>query len=303
LILLEETVKNSMKSGELYAHNKAVNRYLFCGELHLVNALHIGSGWGDASTDALVVMDSQGRPLIPGSSLRGAMRSRVERFLAGMFEINASPYWACQLYESQLPDQRTCLGNLSNPRSKEAYKNLLENEPTIGPEETWRRIASGLCDACRLFGAGTFWASKVRFTDLSIQSNPQRPIEVRHGAGIHRDTGTAAPAFKYERQVIEAGAIFKFEAVAENLDKVDRALLALGLGELQRGELPLGGGTSRGLGKCELRNAKVYSVDFKDPLKLKNYLTQSELEKRYHQENLEPFVKREIETLFAATGG
>ena len=42
-------------------------------------ALHVGSGQGDAVTDAFVRQDAQGLPIIPGSSLAGALRAMATR--------------------------------------------------------------------------------------------------------------------------------------------------------------------------------------------------------------------------------
>ena len=58
---------------------KLESRYFISGEILLLNELHIGSGKGDGRTDALVIRDHNDRPFIPGSSLRGALRSTIER--------------------------------------------------------------------------------------------------------------------------------------------------------------------------------------------------------------------------------
>ena len=42
-------------------------------------ALHVGAGQGDAVTDAFVRQDAQGLPVIPGTSLAGALRAMATR--------------------------------------------------------------------------------------------------------------------------------------------------------------------------------------------------------------------------------
>jgi CRISPR/Cas system CSM-associated protein Csm3 (group 7 of RAMP superfamily) len=54
------------------------SRYRLHGVLHADEALHIGTGVPSPETDAPVIRE-HGQPFLPGSSLRGAMRSTVER--------------------------------------------------------------------------------------------------------------------------------------------------------------------------------------------------------------------------------
>ena len=62
---------------------KLENRYVITGTLKPAAALHIGSGTVNAKTDAPFFSDHLG-PLIPGSTLRGVLRSRLERILQGV---------------------------------------------------------------------------------------------------------------------------------------------------------------------------------------------------------------------------
>ncbi|MCB0113319.1 MAG: hypothetical protein KDD84_04505, partial [Caldilineaceae bacterium] len=57
-------------------------RYHFEGTLTTDTGLHIGSGSGDFVTDARFVRMGDGRFYIPGSSLKGVLRSAIERALA-----------------------------------------------------------------------------------------------------------------------------------------------------------------------------------------------------------------------------
>lgn len=265
-------MRNTSTPRPLAAHNAAGNRYLFQGELYLTHALHIGSGRGDDTTDALVVVGPQNQPVIPGSSLRGRLRAHVERLLAAL-HLSGSALWACGLYEPELPEGKICIGNLEHEASKKAYEALGQLEEDNGIEAAWQALPDKLCDACRLFGAGTFWASKIRFTDLPLVKGGQ--TDIRHGVGIHRDTGTAAPAVKYDKQVVAADSVFGFEAIGENLDEVDQAVLSLALQALISGDLALGGSTGRGLGGCRLEAATVYAVDMTNKEELIHYLSRT----------------------------
>ncbi len=295
----------SKARGALHAHNSSHNRYLITGDLVLTHAMHIGSGRGDLETDALVIVDGGNQPIIPGSSLRGVLRAHTERALATL-QMVGSPYWACGLYETETPNDRICVGNLSHQASKKRYDELLKEEERQ-PDVIWKKLETVLCDACRLFGAGSIWASPLRVADLPLTSGGSR--QIRHGVGIHRDTGTAAPGIKYDRQVVDAGAKFSLEIVAENLDEVDRAILALALSHLISGELALGGGTGRGLGRCRLEGASVRWVDMTNRQDLIAYLISgagAPREQRFpNSSGVDEFIKDNLPRLIPAaeTGG
>ena len=62
------------------------NRLEIKGILWTVTALRISAGRSldPIGTDLPVIKDALGRPLIPGSSFKGALRSRLESFLRGI---------------------------------------------------------------------------------------------------------------------------------------------------------------------------------------------------------------------------
>ena len=67
---------------------KLIGKLILEGELHCETGLHIGAGKGSleiGGADNPVVKDAFGRPYVPGSSLRGKMRSLLEQ----------APAWPC----------------------------------------------------------------------------------------------------------------------------------------------------------------------------------------------------------------
>ena len=65
--------------------DKFTNRFEIEGELEAVTAIHVGTaqkGMGILAHRQSFYRNSQGLPIIPGSSLKGAMRSFLERYLA-----------------------------------------------------------------------------------------------------------------------------------------------------------------------------------------------------------------------------
>jgi CRISPR-associated RAMP protein (TIGR02581 family) len=241
------------KNMALLLHNDLRNRLECTGLLILDTALHIGTGQNSPTTDAGVVRDYRGRPFIPGSSLKGALRSAVER------RVKWLGLTSCQL----TPGNDSCL-------SLTADKELMLDDG----RQQWRAlplakrkqdIEKDLCDTCKVFGSPVF-AAKVRLDDLPIVEDLEELaaslVEVRDGVGIDRDSGTAADGAKFDYEVVASLTAFRFFLSAENLEPPQFALLSIGLLEMMNGAVPIGGKVTRGLGHCRLLLPKVYYVDF-----------------------------------------
>lgn len=229
---------------------KLENRYFFRGELVLENEMHIGSGKGDGRTDALVVKDFNGKPFIPGSSLRGSLRSVIERIAAS---LDKNP---CLLTND------TCV-TTSKDIQKE-FKKILENKDNSEIKK-FLDDDSKICPVCRLFGS-TVVASKIKITDLRLKEEKAEPA-IRHGVAINRDTETSQNKAKFDFEVVPKESRFEFELIGENLTDNDRALLAVGIQEMIDGNFWIGGNTARGLGKCKLDGLKIEYFDNVEGLK------------------------------------
>ena len=78
-------VPASSKREGHYSRYQIQNRYIFDGKLKMQSGLHIGGGKATLSyTDSPVVLTVDGLPFIPGSSLKGVLRSTVEKFVASL---------------------------------------------------------------------------------------------------------------------------------------------------------------------------------------------------------------------------
>jgi len=232
---------------------KLENRYFIRGELVLKNEMHIGSGKGDARTDSLLVKDFNGKPFIPGSSLRGNLRSVIERIAASL-DINPCllMYPTCVTNSRDIQDE---FKELLKTKNNSEIKDFLDDDKKI-------------CPVCRLFGS-TVVASKIKITDLPLKNEKAEP-KIRHGVAINRDTETSQDKAKFDFEVVPKDSSFSFELVGENLTKKDCALLAIGIQEMLDGNFWIGGNSARGLGKCKLKNPKIEY--FKDVNGLKQYL-------------------------------
>src|SRR6187401_1134944 len=70
-----------MSSHTAKTNLKLIGKLVIEGELHCETGLHVGAGKGSleiGGADNPVVKDAFGRPYIPGSSLRGKLRSLLE---------------------------------------------------------------------------------------------------------------------------------------------------------------------------------------------------------------------------------
>ena len=74
------------------------NRYCLTGRLKFESAFHVGSGAPEETVPIMV--DGNDNPFIPGSSLRGVMRSVVERTLKGV-----APDRTCVLFDATSHDE------------------------------------------------------------------------------------------------------------------------------------------------------------------------------------------------------
>jgi len=236
-------------------------RVRFTGRLLMQSALHVGTGRGSSQTDATVLRHRDGRPFIPGSSLKGALRSHLER-LAQAPSLAQKGATSCLLYADD-PDKTTGPA-CPTPGWIDAGKDA-----TQATEDEF----SSLCHTCTLFGSPIL-AGKVRIPDLDvIEGTYPGGLEIRDGVGIDRDRGKAVDGVKFDYEVVPSDTALAFALTVENPDSVELGLLAAGIREMQRGHLAVGGKTTRGLGSCQLEDVQVYEADFGSNEGLSRYLT------------------------------
>jgi CRISPR-associated RAMP protein (TIGR02581 family) len=194
------------------------------GELVTQTALHVGAGGASdvEVADLPVLKTAQGYPFIPGSSLKGVVRSTIEGLLRAAKNDRLR---ACD----PLSFETSCGGG--GGRS--------------GPLKEH-------CAVCRLFGSHTV-ASHVRISDarMAEESGPP-PIERRDGVSIDRDLRVAAAKRKYDLEVVSPGTVFSLELFVVNPEPWLMGLLVTGLDQLREGFTAIGGFTSRGLGRVSI---------------------------------------------------
>jgi len=155
---------------------------------------------------------------LPGSSLKGAVRSYCEKI------------------------GRTVGLDVCNPLTDES----------CGAE-----IYQRLCPICRLFGhtvmAGHAWFSDAYPTAETIEA--VNDTEERDGVAIDRISGAVAVG-PFQLEVVTRG-VFQARLTVRNFQLWQVGLLAVALRDMTDGRVPLGYGKSRGLGQVSLTYRKL----------------------------------------------
>lgn len=190
-------------------------------ELVAVSGVRVGGGaaTADTETDAPLLRYPNGSPVLPGSSLKGVLRSGAEALLRTV-DIRL----ACDV----LSDTRRCLAG-----TKSAPPN----------------VSAHLCWTCRLFG-NPLLAGRVRVEDFPAPADAV--TFVRDGVAIDRAELKVADRKKFDYEVVAPGTHFTGRIAVDSPAPEDLGLLDALLGLLDSGLLTVGGGRSRGLGRVRL---------------------------------------------------
>lgn len=220
-------------------------------------ALHVGAGYGDAVTDGFVRKDAQGRTVIPGTSIAGAMRVLATR-LAPRLGLEPERI-ACKALTDK-DDRKPC----------GCIVCRLFGDVNPGEPEAGSRNAGAVARAARL------WVYDI----YPIGGSPT----VRDGVGIERAARTAyrQGQIKFDFETLPPGTRFELKlelACPTGADdgEDEERLLAAVLAEWVSGRGTIGGRTSRGLGRIEIEKdqpAVFRELDFSKPADLMAFLAQ-----------------------------
>jgi CRISPR-associated RAMP protein (TIGR02581 family) len=239
-----------MSSESPYSFAVLRNRLTINGTLVALSGLRIGAGRSSdvTSSDLPVLRDARGRPFIPGASLKGAFRARIEALLAAVRSDQVRDLSEQEAHQKEIA------------KIKEQHKESKDDQALS--REIW--AASTLIDLT--FGA-QWTAGRVFFKDAAVDDAFWfGQFEVRNGVGIERDTETASDGKLYDYEVVPAGTRFQFSLVLENAEPWQLGMITLALKPWERGEAQIGGFRSRGLGHVRLddlhcRYSELNSVD------------------------------------------
>ena len=227
---------------------KFLGKLILEGELHCETGLHVGAGKGSleiGGSDNPVVKDAFGRPYVPGSSLRGKLRSLLEQS-SGLAVPTELVYLSkrkgqeVRIHQSDRPDDEICLLFGRNPGRMER----VAGESLESAQATPARLA--VYDAP---------LDPDSITPQMRENLDDELTEVKSENAIDRITSQANPR-TLER--VPAGARFRVRLVMDVLCEEDAPLFQRVLEGLRMLEDDsLGGGGSRGSGRVRFANLKL----------------------------------------------
>lgn len=222
---------------------KLENILMISADLVCESGLHIGAGDAEmhiGGVDNTVVKNPvTNRPYIPGSSLKGKIRSLLE-WRSGFVKQNPLS-WQDYLDSQQSKEvlhilQLFGLGGSDRPKEEDCK--------ALGPS----RLSFWDCPLSENF-------------EKDVAAGDAVPTEVKSENTINRLSGEAMPR---QTERVPAGAVFDFRLGLKKISGDDEAVLLntvfAGMKLLEMDSL--GGGGSRGYGKVRFQNVKVSGKDY-----------------------------------------
>src|SRR5271154_4437345 len=227
---------------------KLVGKLIFSGDLHCETGLHIGAGKGSleiGGADNPVVKDAFGLPYIPGSSLRGKIRSLLENAMgltspAELVYLSKRRGQEVRIHQSNRPDDEICLLFGRNPGRMERVEGEAIESKSASPARLTVYDAP---------------LDPESITPQMRENLDDELTEVKSENAVDRITSQANPR-TLER--VPAGARFRIRLILDVLCEEDKALagrLAEGLRLLE--DDALGGGGGRGSGRVKFGSLKL----------------------------------------------
>ena len=237
-----------MSSHTAQTELKLIGKLLIEGDLFCETGLHIGAGKGTleiGGADNPVVKDAFGRPYVPGSSLRGRLRSLLEQAAglavpAELVYLSRRKGQEVRIHASDRPNDEVCLLFGRNAGRMERVSGDAFEMNAATPSRL------------------TVYDAPLDPDSITVQMRDNLDdelTEVKSENAIDRIT-SQANARTLER--VPAGARFRVRMVLDVLCEEDKALLPRvveGLRLLE--DDALGGGGSRGSGRVRFANLRL----------------------------------------------
>ncbi len=225
-----------------------IGKLILEANVECLTGLHIGAGKGSleiGGADNPVVKDAFGRPYIPGSSLRGKLRSLLEQSSgllkpADLVYLSRRKGQEVRIHQSNEPGDDICLLFGRNPGRMERVEGEAFDSSTATPARL--TVSDAPLDMASI-------------TQQMRENLDDELTEVKNENAIDRITSQANPR-TLER--VPAGARFQLRIVLDILCEEDKPLVARLLEGLRLLEDDaLGGGGSRGNGRIRLTGARL----------------------------------------------
>lgn len=196
---------------------------------------------GPDATPVRVHREGQWQVYIPGSSLKGVLRSHIERIGR---TINTSSGTVCNPF-LQVRDTGHGRGDYADAScgSKLEDRERADEQPL-----STEAVYADSCPACRLFGSTSF-IGRASIGDAYLLDPASVRTEQRDGVGIDRLTGGAANRAKFDLEAVSPGARFLAPVLLRNFECWQLGALCLAAQDLEDELIHVGSGRSRGLGQ------------------------------------------------------
>jgi CRISPR/Cas system CSM-associated protein Csm3 (group 7 of RAMP superfamily) len=212
----------------------------------VADALHCGNGeLSDSTPQVALITRSGARPVVPGSTWKGVLRSRVEYILA-----------SCGRPVCSSATCATCAACV-------LFGHAADTDRSDGasPGGDGRRGLLAFADSLISHAGG---------------GTPPAPVERTHVA-VDRITGGARDKLLYTEQVIDTGQLSLTTYFLDALPPWGRGLLLLALRDIHDGHVAIGGGTTRGQGTLRLADpSDLAGLDGADGAAARHMLSGSE---------------------------
>lgn len=226
---------------------KLMNHAFIELEITPLDPLLIKSGQATVSGVAMAFVQTYrngtAQPYLPGSSLKGVIRSYAEKICRSLRDAPVPvclPYLKPDEARGQEAKQASC-GLVFEKYKKD------NNVPSIGTDNIYNLS----CPACRLFGSHDY-IGRLATTDGYLMDS--HILEVRNGVAIDRLTGGVAEG-PYDLEVLVKGN-FKTSIDIRNFERWQLGLIGLVLRDMEEGLIRIGFGKSRGYGRIQAKISK-----------------------------------------------
>ena len=223
---------------------KIIRRIAVTGKLILLTPARFGGGSDSAVTDMPILRDAKSNmPLLPGSSVAGALRAYLRERLHG--------------YEEAEPSDGDSI-------PQRLFGDVIEDIP-----EDKRRS----CESYLVIEDSIAEMTSVEFRP-GVKIDSKKRLVMMEKDEAEKEKGGQL----YDMELLEAGTEFclAFELDLPDQESLQQELLqglAIALTGLEQGEIGLGARKRRGFGECKVTEWQVMDYNLKDPAHLKNWIT------------------------------
>lgn len=201
----------------------------------------------------------RGVPVLPGSSLRGVLRSQAERIARTLATLDA---WSAGANHEQRKNAFLARCPACNPLTTQTSDEVASCNSfikTLKKQDREKLERAGaedkLCLACRLFGS-TWNGSRLRVEDAPFKEGARLEYKVLDFLAIDRFTGGGRDSAKFDALVLWKPQ-FSVRLFLDNPEPWELGWLALTLRDLQDGLATVGFGRAKGFGQCTIEDRKL----------------------------------------------